>query len=552
MRLRLLFIGLFFLAFGQLGMTQTWTNIATDVTGDGNNSALLDGTALDYYYDATADSLWFRITTSNMSTAGTSPLGFNIMVNYTGGGSTYAWWGLDNGSSYHRLVTGWVTGTAPSSYTGTIGISNSAGVNGSNYTSLNSNNLDITVSSSTQTIIVGMVRDHLIPNSALGTAVSTAAAVGSNTAWNDDIFTAGGTMTIGTGGGGGGTGNHDIGCTAVVSPANGVTIYDDQQFLVTYSRENYGNAIAANHAESILMDLTVNGTLVTTFTRDPANAFLSGAANAETVTGGTAFTAATIGLTAGLNNVCVATRLSTDTNALNDQSCVSVTYADTYFPCDLGISNVVLVTPATTMLDLVDNDQLEEFTITVTNFSASTAPNGLLLPFTFTIDGDIQYANGVLTADLMPGMTTDLTASSANVTMPAFPMDTGSFQLCASVDIPMDADNANNQFCLDMFMENSALNPGAWPVGINELSEAINSVYYNGDRLLVDYSASISSGTMQFIVTNMNGQQVAASSAEKGGGEHDFFIGHLSSGTYVISIRSESLVVGQQKFVVVR
>lgn len=198
-------IGLFAsLSMGCFG--QTWTNIATDVSGDGSSAGLLDGTALDYYYDSTADSLWFRMTTNNMNATNSAALGFNVMVNYTGGGSTFNFWGNANTAAYHNMITGWVTGSAPSNYNGTIGIANAAGVGSNNYTNQFSNNLDISVDVANNTIVVGMQRDHLVPNSALGQPVATAAAVGSNQFWNDDIYSPSGTMTVGTSGGGGGSG----------------------------------------------------------------------------------------------------------------------------------------------------------------------------------------------------------------------------------------------------------------------------------------------------------------------------------------------------------
>ena len=108
----------------------------------------------------------------------------------------FNFWGTDNSNPYHKLVTGWVTGTPPQNYSGTIGIANSTGVNASNYTNLFSNNLNITVNTTNSTIIVGMNREDLIPNSAFGQPIVTAAAVGSSSSWNDDIYSSTGTMTL--------------------------------------------------------------------------------------------------------------------------------------------------------------------------------------------------------------------------------------------------------------------------------------------------------------------------------------------------------------------
>ena len=194
--MRYLYSTIILLTLGFSGMAQTWTTITNDGSGDGFDSKLLDGTNLEYYYDGTGDSIWFRITCASISTSQSTMLGFNIMVNYVGGGSTFMFWGTDNSNNFHRLVTGWVTGTAPSTYTGTIGVADSAGVAMSNYTNLASNNLVITVDTTAGTIVVGMPRADLLPASAFGTAVLTAAAVGSNVSWNDDIYSSAGTMTL--------------------------------------------------------------------------------------------------------------------------------------------------------------------------------------------------------------------------------------------------------------------------------------------------------------------------------------------------------------------
>jgi hypothetical protein len=177
-------------------LSAQFTTITSDPSGDGSNSAYLDGTLLEYSYDAPSDSVFFRITNSVITPLQSLNLGFNIMVNYPGGGSTFNFWGSDNANPYHKLVTGWVTGMAPSNYSGTIGISDAAGVSNSNYTSLFSNNLDIVVNGVSKTITIGMKRSDLIPDEAMGQPIVTAAAVGTSTGWNDDLYSATGTMTL--------------------------------------------------------------------------------------------------------------------------------------------------------------------------------------------------------------------------------------------------------------------------------------------------------------------------------------------------------------------
>lgn len=552
MKLHLLLSVTFFVGLCTGALGQSWTNITTDASNDGATAGLLDGTALDYYYDNTADSLWFRITTSNMNSSNSMALGFNVMVNYSGGGSTFNFWGTNNNNAFHRLVTGWVTGTPPSNYSGTMGIANSSGVSSSNYTNVANNNLDIVVTVSANTIVVGMPRTDLIPNSAMGTPIVTAAAVGSNQSWNDDIYSASGTMTVGTSTGSG-TGNHDIGCTSVNFPTNGMTIFNDQQFNVGYTRENFAFDIPANYSDTVFMDVTVNGNLITSFVRNPASAFLSGVGNAESSFGSATFTAASLGLTVGTNNVCVATRFASDTNAANDISCVSVTYGNANYSGDLGITDIELVTPSSPSLDLADSPVLSNFNITVKNFANTPAPQGLVLPITMWIGSDEQTAQGILGADLAPDSTTQFQVSSANLTLPALPMDTGGFQLCSSVEIAMDANSANDAYCLDMYMMDSDFidpsDPNNWPSGIRPTEVSLGQVFYANGMLHLSYAIPEASGA-RIIITDMRGAILANEPLPANAVQHSMALKNMTSGTYVATLSVDKLMIDRVKFVV--
>lgn len=186
--------------FSESANAQTWVNVSTDFIGDGADSTLLDGTALDYYYDQASDSLWFRVTVDSVSSANEAAFGVNLMVYIMNGGPTFNFWGVHNTQPYHRLLTAWVTGGPPSNYSGTIGISDSAGVVGSNYTNLSANNISINMDASTRTIVLGLLRNDFVPDTFFGTnstlVVGLQAAVGSNLVWNDDIYFGAAVMTI--------------------------------------------------------------------------------------------------------------------------------------------------------------------------------------------------------------------------------------------------------------------------------------------------------------------------------------------------------------------
>lgn len=176
---------------------QVWQTIATDPAGDGASAGLLDGTLHEYWYDQVTDSLWFRFTVDQLSSANQSAFGVNVMVDWGPPSVVFQWWGNDNNGFFNRLLSVWVTGSPPSNYTGTIGIADADGVLMGNYTNLSSNNVSIFMDVSAKTITLGLKRDDFIPAVALGAIIVTAGAVGSDQFWNDDIWDfAGGFMVI--------------------------------------------------------------------------------------------------------------------------------------------------------------------------------------------------------------------------------------------------------------------------------------------------------------------------------------------------------------------
>jgi len=181
-----------------------WITIATDPAGDGAdpNAILMDGTLLEYKYIESNDSLYFRATVAAMSALNTQAAGLNVHLYYNGGGTTYDFFGDDNNATtntlgWHRMLTTWVTGTPPTNYSGTIGICDAAGFTSNNFTNVAQNNINIWIDQAARTITIGLLRADAIPNSAISSPVTVAAAVGSNEFWNDDIYLPGATINVG-------------------------------------------------------------------------------------------------------------------------------------------------------------------------------------------------------------------------------------------------------------------------------------------------------------------------------------------------------------------
>lgn len=182
-------------AFG--ANAQSWTTITSDAIGDGSSPNLLDGTMLEYSYNPTTDSLHFRVTVASISASQKTNFGVNVMVNLSGV-SKFNFWGTSNTNTWSKLVTTWVSGAPP--YAGTIGIADAQGVNTQSWTNLKANNISIVMNEAAKTITLGMKRSDLITNAEMGgktsISVKAAAAVGSSSMWNDDIYSLTGTMTL--------------------------------------------------------------------------------------------------------------------------------------------------------------------------------------------------------------------------------------------------------------------------------------------------------------------------------------------------------------------
>lgn len=180
---------------------QDWTTVSTDPDNDGSQMNWADGEKMEYAYNAENDRISIRFTLANLNQSIASDFGINVMVFIEGSSAqTFKFWGTDNKQDdFHYLLTGWVTGAAPSSYTGTIGVANAAGVGSASWTNKHSNNLNFNVKVADGTITVSVPRAHLIPNADLKNGKASfklAGAVGNSMGWNDDLYDASKTLSI--------------------------------------------------------------------------------------------------------------------------------------------------------------------------------------------------------------------------------------------------------------------------------------------------------------------------------------------------------------------
>lgn len=194
------FSAVFILMLAALGVqAQTWQTITTDAAGDGASNTTLDATLFEHAYDSIVDSVYFRLTVNEMPENQQQNFGVHVMIRMAGK-PEFTFWGNENNLRWTKLITVRVSGTPPSNYAGTIGISDIIGINNSDYQNLSSNKINITVDTIAKTITLSMKRVELVTDVEMWAGSSmnmkVAAAVGSSSSWNDDIFDTTKTITL--------------------------------------------------------------------------------------------------------------------------------------------------------------------------------------------------------------------------------------------------------------------------------------------------------------------------------------------------------------------
>lgn len=163
-----------------------FTTVLADTCGDG----AIDGTRLEYKYVPASDSIYFLGTFQSLTAGQSQALGSILAFRIPGMANNLIEPGGLPGS-YSKLATLWLSGTAPSSYTGTNLISD-----GSN--SLN-NKISVYVNLADKTILLGLKRQDLVTDAAFGSGsslkVSVAWAVG-DVNITDQLFSATAEFTI--------------------------------------------------------------------------------------------------------------------------------------------------------------------------------------------------------------------------------------------------------------------------------------------------------------------------------------------------------------------
>ena len=209
-------------SFGQ------WTTLITDATGDDSDYAGtgsgLDGTTLEFQYNATNDKLMFRITCSNLSSYADSPsadFSFGLPNGLSDGTNSGQQWTTTTATDLTVRSYTDIGGTPPSNYTySTTWASNtiSSTAYDASYTPLveycSSACIDLNVDVANGQITYSMDRQSIISNSEMGGATSVTMPlivnVGQDQYWSDCIThnrdgASSVTITFDIGSSGGGT-----------------------------------------------------------------------------------------------------------------------------------------------------------------------------------------------------------------------------------------------------------------------------------------------------------------------------------------------------------
>ena len=339
----------------------------------------------------------------------------------------------------------------------------------------------------------------------------------------------------------------DVACTAVTSPVAGSTVYENSPSVaLDFTIENMGAAIPAGSTDTIFIDVTVNGTFLAAFTRDPANAFAAGAS--EPLTVGNLNLANIPGLATGPVEVCVSSRVAADNNLANDTSCSSFTYA-TALAADLGVTDVVVVAPAPTQGNLLNlGASISELNVIITNHGATTVPAGFQIPYTISQGSQSFNLIGTLATDLTQGQTTTRVITNPAV-LPTLPTVEGDFDICVETTLTGDPDASNNSFCKTFKMND----PSTPPLSVEEAAIALDKVFYNGGNLNVNLTNNGEFNQINFVVSNLAGQQVVNQVVNLAGQKEVNRVINLNNaaqGTYILGVYSEGQLVSTSKFFV--
>ncbi|HKR61188.1 MAG TPA: alpha/beta hydrolase [Pyrinomonadaceae bacterium] len=169
----------FILTIPAVATAQLYTVISFDPKGDCRDPSQADLAQLSYRYDKAQDFFWFRI--AHYTLPNVESFSVNLVID-SGGDEALKmnWWGNNKTFKFDRLVTAAVS-RGENGYTGTIGVTDPAGIAAHRMNNLRQDNLQIRVEGNS--ILIGLKRTDITDKQNLNLLV----AVGPKEQWNDEI-----------------------------------------------------------------------------------------------------------------------------------------------------------------------------------------------------------------------------------------------------------------------------------------------------------------------------------------------------------------------------
>jgi len=158
-----------------------WRELARDASGDGASATAPDVTALSDWIDTKAGMIWFRFELADAVPA--DGFGVNLVIDADEDQATGTpWWGSNRSFTYDRYVTVWI-GRNGDRLSGVIGVGDAAGAAAGSYNNLEQGGIEVAVDDDARAIMIGVARSTFDAD----LSANIIAAVGTASAWNDDI-----------------------------------------------------------------------------------------------------------------------------------------------------------------------------------------------------------------------------------------------------------------------------------------------------------------------------------------------------------------------------
>ncbi|MDX1941026.1 MAG: DUF2911 domain-containing protein, partial [Saprospiraceae bacterium] len=159
-----------------------WKEILTDDKDDGRSPASSDGKALQFYFDRSTDTLWFRLDLHNAVNLNMAAM--NLLIDIDANQKTgTSWFGTNTKFTFERMVTMWIRREG-AGYGGVVGIADAEGVNYFNWTNYGKDNVKYYLDDQNNAYYIGIKRSDVAPNLKRFNVIG---AVGQYLTWNDDI-----------------------------------------------------------------------------------------------------------------------------------------------------------------------------------------------------------------------------------------------------------------------------------------------------------------------------------------------------------------------------